>query len=61
MISRTARCSAHPAMILHRPLGTDAGHLVQTLRLLLDHVEHSLAESLHQSPRIDRADAADHP
>jgi hypothetical protein len=41
--------------------GADAGHLAQAIRLRLDHVEHFLAERLDQLPRVDRADAADHP
>ena len=44
-----------------RPLGADAGHLAQPLRLLLDEIEHRLSEAPHQPLGIDRADAADHP
>ena len=43
------------------PLGTDAGDLDQPLALLLDDVEHGLAERLDQLLRIDRADALDQP
>ena len=43
-----------------RPLGADAGHLAQPLGLLLDEVEHRLAEGPHQLLGVDRADAADH-
>ena len=43
------------------PLGTDAGDLDQPLALLLDDVEHGLAERLDQLLRVDRADALDQP
>jgi len=43
-----------------RTLGTNTGHLAQTLRLLFDEVEHRLPEAPHQPLGIDRADAADH-
>jgi hypothetical protein len=41
-------------------LGTDAGDLAQAVRLLLDQVEHGLAEGGDQLLRVDRTDAADH-
>ena len=43
-----------------RPLGADAAHLPQPLRLLLDEIEHRLAEATHQPLGIDRTDPADH-
>ena len=43
-----------------RTLGADTAHLPQTLRLLLDEIEHRLSEPSYQPPGIDRADAADH-
>ena len=43
-----------------RALRADAGDLAQAVRLLLDQVEHGLAEGTDQLLRIDRADAADH-
>ena len=43
-----------------RPFDADAGHLLQARRLLLDEVEHRLAEAPHQPFGVDRADAADH-
>ena len=42
------------------PLGSDAGHLAQTGRLLLDQFEHRRPERPHQLGGVDRADAADH-
>ena len=42
------------------PLGADPRHFMQPLRLLLDQVEHCLAERAHQLTGINRADAADH-
>ena len=41
-------------------LGADTGYLAQPLRLLLNEVEHRLAERTDQRTGIDRADAADH-
>src|SRR6202022_933934 len=43
-----------------RPLRADPGHLAQAARLLLDDVEHGVAESAHQLLGVDRPDAADH-
>src|SRR6266478_3355786 len=43
-----------------RPLRADAGHLAQAARLLLDDVEHGIAEGAYQLLRVDRPDAADH-
>ena len=42
------------------PLGSDAGHLAQPGRLLLDQIEHRRPERPHQLSGVDRADAADH-
>ncbi len=42
------------------PHRSDAGHLPQALRCLLDHLEHLIAEGRHELAGIDRADAADH-
>ena len=41
-------------------LRADAGDLAQAVRLLLDQVEHRLAEGGDQLPGVHRADAADH-
>jgi hypothetical protein len=41
-------------------LGADAGDLAQALGVLLDGVEHRLAEGLDQLVGVDRADALDH-
>ena len=41
-------------------LGADPGHLAQPLGLLLDDVEHALAEGRDQPLGVDRADALDH-
>ena len=60
MISRITFWSAHPAVILSARLGPMPSHLAQALRRLLDNVEDVLAEHLHQSLRIDRADPLDH-
>jgi len=43
-----------------RPLRADPGHLAQAARLLLDDLEHGIAEGAHQLLRVDRPDAADH-
>ena len=43
-----------------RALGADAAHLAQPVGLLLDDVEHLLAEARGQPLGIGRADAADH-
>ena len=43
-----------------RTLDADTGYLAQTLRLLLNEVEHGFAEAPHQPLGIDRADPADH-
>ena len=43
-----------------RPHLADAGHLAQTLRLALDHIEDLLAERPHQLAGVDRADTPDH-
>jgi hypothetical protein len=43
-----------------RALRADAGHLTQTLGLLLYNVEHGFAEGADQLLRVDRPDAADH-
>jgi len=43
-----------------RALGANAGHLPQPTRLLLDNVEHGLAEGPHELFRIDRPNATDH-
>ena len=43
-----------------RPLGPDAGDLLQAFGRLLDGVEHGRTERLHQLLGIDRADALDH-
>ena len=43
-----------------RPLRADPGHVAQAARLLLDDVEHGIAEGAHQLLRVDRPDAADH-
>ena len=43
-----------------RALGADTGHLLQPLGLLLDEIEHRLAEAPHQPLGVDRPDAADH-
>ena len=43
-----------------RPLGPDAGDLLETFGRLLDGVEHGRTERLHQLAGIDRADALDH-
>jgi hypothetical protein len=43
-----------------RTLDADTGNLPQTLRLLLDEIEHRLAEATHQPLGIDRANPPDH-
>ena len=43
-----------------RPLRADPSHLAQATRLLLDDVEHGIAEGSHELLRVDRTDAADH-
>src|SRR5216683_4841683 len=43
-----------------RPLRADPGHLAQAARLLLDDLEHGIAESAHQLFGVDRPYAADH-
>src|SRR5467141_3852822 len=43
-----------------RPLRTDPGYLAQAARLLLDDVEHGIAEGAHELLRVDRPDATDH-
>jgi hypothetical protein len=40
-----------------RTLGADTGRLTQAVRLLLDEIEHRLAETLHQPLGVDRTDA----
>jgi hypothetical protein len=42
-----------------RPLGADTRHLLQTLRLLLDQVEHRLSKPSDQSFGVDRSDTCD--
>src|SRR5439155_342056 len=43
-----------------RPLRADPVDFAQAARLLLDDVEHGIAESAHELLRVDRPDAADH-
>jgi len=43
-----------------RALGADAAHLAQPIGLLLDYVEHLLAEAFGQPLGVDWPDAADH-
>jgi hypothetical protein len=50
--------SAGDALGAHR---ADAGHLAQTVRLGLDHIEHFVAKRLDHFLGVDRADATDHP
>jgi hypothetical protein len=60
IISRMTFCSPAGDDPL-RPLGPDSRHLTQATWLLLDDVEHGLAEGAHELLRINRPDAADHP
>ena len=61
MISRITFCSAQPR---NDPCGALGRQIPltsrETLRLLLDEIEHRLSEPSHQPLGVDRADAADH-
>jgi hypothetical protein len=43
-----------------RPFRANPGDFAPPARLLLDDVEHGIAEGAHQLLRVDRPDAADH-
>jgi hypothetical protein len=61
MISRMTLCSAQPATIRSARFGAYPCHLPQAVRLLLNDVEHGVAESADELLGVDRPDAADHP
>src|SRR5271166_1200702 len=60
MISRMTFSSAQPPTMRSARLAYPS-HLPQTARLLLNDVEHGIAEGAHQLPYVDRPYAADHP
>lgn len=60
MISRMTFCSAQASGDARTPLGADAGDFGPALGVLLDDLEHGLAEGVHEPARKGRADALDH-